>query len=104
MPVQIRNGGGDGSARLLEFGIGEADVPPGQMPGTPMGSLTNPDLFIPLAESTGQIRLITDYVLDRGVEAQAFSYGVLHLLERSRCSVEGYDVLMCLGCAAHKFL
>lgn len=30
----------------------------------PDGSLTNPDLFIPLAESTGQIRLITDYVLE----------------------------------------
>jgi sensor c-di-GMP phosphodiesterase-like protein len=30
----------------------------------PDGSLANPDLFIPLAESTGQIRLITDYVLE----------------------------------------
>ncbi|WP_175652532.1 EAL domain-containing protein [Pseudomonas sp. Marseille-P9899] len=31
----------------------------------PDGSLTSPDLFIPLAENTGQIRQITDFVLQR---------------------------------------
>jgi len=31
----------------------------------PDGSLMEPDLFIPLAERTGQIRLITDYVLEQ---------------------------------------
>ena len=34
----------------------------------PDGSLTSPDLFIPLAENTGQIREITDFVLQRVLE------------------------------------
>jgi len=34
----------------------------------PDGSLTSPDLFIPLAENTGQIRQITDFVLQRLLE------------------------------------
>ncbi|WP_028695796.1 EAL domain-containing protein [Pseudomonas cremoricolorata] len=32
------------------------------------GSLTSPDLFIPMAENTGQIRQITDFVLQRVLE------------------------------------
>lgn len=46
LPIQIRIGGGSGSARLLEFGSGEPDVPPGMTPGTAVGSLTNPDVFL----------------------------------------------------------
>lgn len=34
----------------------------------PDGSLTSPELFIPLAETTGQIRQITDFVLQRVLE------------------------------------
>jgi sensor c-di-GMP phosphodiesterase-like protein len=34
----------------------------------PDGTLTSPDLFIPLAENTGQIRQITDFVLQRLLE------------------------------------
>lgn len=34
----------------------------------PDGSLTSPELFIPLAENTGQIRPITDFVLQRVLE------------------------------------
>ncbi|MDB5981429.1 MAG: yjcC [Pseudomonas sp.] len=34
----------------------------------PDGSLTSPDLFIPLAENTGQIRQITDFVLQQLLE------------------------------------
>ncbi|QXH51651.1 EAL domain-containing protein [Pseudomonas fakonensis] len=34
----------------------------------PDGTLTSPDLFIPLAENTGQIRPITDFVLQRVLE------------------------------------
>ncbi|MFJ9990883.1 EAL domain-containing protein [Pseudomonas putida] len=34
----------------------------------PDGSLTSPELFIPLAENTGQIRQITDFVLQRVLE------------------------------------
>ncbi|MGY2239027.1 EAL domain-containing protein [Pseudomonas gingeri] len=34
----------------------------------PDGTLTSPDLFIPLAEDTGQIRQITDFVLQRLLE------------------------------------
>ncbi|MBK0061856.1 EAL domain-containing protein [Pseudomonas sp. S44] len=34
----------------------------------PNGSLTSPELFIPLAENTGQIRPITDFVLQRVLE------------------------------------
>ena len=46
LPIQIRISGGSGSARLLEFGSGEPDEPPGQTPGTSVGSLTNPDVFL----------------------------------------------------------
>ena len=34
----------------------------------PDGTLTSPDLFIPMAESTGQIRQITDFVLRQSLE------------------------------------
>ncbi|PWK39100.1 sensor c-di-GMP phosphodiesterase-like protein [Pseudomonas sp. OV226] len=34
----------------------------------PDGSLTSPDLFIPMAENTGQIRQMTDFVLQRLLE------------------------------------
>ncbi|MGE8067338.1 EAL domain-containing protein [Pseudomonas sp. NPDC089569] len=34
----------------------------------PDGSLTSPDLFIPMAENTGQIRQMTDFVLQRSLE------------------------------------
>ncbi|MCV4273554.1 EAL domain-containing protein [Pseudomonas capsici] len=34
----------------------------------PDGTLTSPDLFIPLAENTGQIRQITDFVLQQSLE------------------------------------
>ncbi|GFM49730.1 cyclic diguanylate phosphodiesterase [Pseudomonas cichorii] len=34
----------------------------------PDGTLTSPDLFIPLAENTGQIRQITDFVLQQTLE------------------------------------
>ena len=34
----------------------------------PDGTLTSPDLFIPLAENTGQIRQMTDFVLQRLLE------------------------------------
>jgi sensor c-di-GMP phosphodiesterase-like protein len=34
----------------------------------PDGTLTSPDLFIPMAENTGQIRPITDFVLQRLLE------------------------------------
>jgi sensor c-di-GMP phosphodiesterase-like protein len=34
----------------------------------PDGTLTSPDLFIPMAENTGQIREITDFVLQRLLE------------------------------------
>lgn len=34
----------------------------------PDGTLTSPDLFIPMAENTGQIRQITDFVLQRLLE------------------------------------
>ena len=46
LPIAIRISGGSGSARLLEFGSGEPDVPPGQTPGTTVGSLTDPDVFL----------------------------------------------------------
>lgn len=42
------------------------------------GSLTSPDLFIPLAEDTGQIRPITDFVLQRVLEQLG------HLLRANR--------------------
>jgi hypothetical protein len=60
LPIQIRISGGNGSARLLEFGSGEPDIPPGHTPGTPEGSLTNPDVFLhtsPYQEPTYETRL-----------------------------------------------
>lgn len=45
-PISIRITGGSGSARLLEYGSGEPSIPPGQTPGTPFGSQTNPDPFL----------------------------------------------------------
>ncbi|MGH8466015.1 MAG: EAL domain-containing protein, partial [Pseudomonas sp.] len=42
------------------------------------GTLTSPDLFIPLAENTGQIRQITDFVLQRVLEQLG------HLLRSNR--------------------
>ena len=45
-PIQIRITGGAGSARLVEFGSGEPSITPGQMPGTSVGSQTNPDPFL----------------------------------------------------------
>ena len=36
--------------------------------GRPDGTLTSPDLFIPMAENTGQIRQMTDFVLQRLLE------------------------------------
>lgn len=60
LPVQIRISGGDGSVRLLEFGVGEPDVPPGHPPGTAEGSLTNPDVFLhtsPYIEPTYETRV-----------------------------------------------
>ncbi|CAM3627778.1 putative cyclic-di-GMP phosphodiesterase YlaB [Pseudomonas reidholzensis] len=44
----------------------------------PDGTLTSPDLFIPLAENTGQIRQITDFVLQRVLEQLG------HLLRANR--------------------
>lgn len=60
LPIQIRISGGHRSARLLEFGSGEPDIPPGHTPGTPEGSLTNPDVFLhtnPYQEPTYETRL-----------------------------------------------
>lgn len=45
-PIPIRITGGTGSARLLEFGAGEPSVTPGQIPGTTVGSQSNPDPFL----------------------------------------------------------
>lgn len=59
-PIEIRITGGTGSARLLEFGSGEPDIPPGQTPGTSVGSLSNPDVFLhtsPYQEPTYETRL-----------------------------------------------
>jgi len=44
--IPIKISGGTGSARLIEFGSGEPSIPPGQTPGNPEGSLTNPDVFL----------------------------------------------------------
>jgi hypothetical protein len=44
--IQIRIIGGAGSARLREFGSGEPSIPNGQTPGTPIGSLSDPDVFL----------------------------------------------------------
>jgi hypothetical protein len=60
LPIAIRISGGSGSARLLAFGSGEPDVPPGQTPGTSVGSLTDPDVFLhtsPYVEPTYETRL-----------------------------------------------
>lgn len=60
VPIAIRIGGGSGTARLREFGSGEPDVPPGQTPGTSVGSLTDPDVFLhtdPYAEPIYETRL-----------------------------------------------
>jgi hypothetical protein len=46
LPIKIRIVGGNGSATLRKYGSGEPDIPPGQTPGTSVGSLTNPDVFL----------------------------------------------------------
>ena len=59
-PIAIRITGGNGSARLLEYGSGEPSIPAGQTPGTSLGSLTNPDVFLhtnPYQEPTYETRL-----------------------------------------------
>ncbi len=59
-PIPIRITGGTGSARLLEFGSGEPSIPPGQTPGTSLGSRSNPDPFLqtdPYQEPTYETRL-----------------------------------------------
>src|ERR1041385_373109 len=45
-PIQMRIVGGTGSARLVEYGSGEPGIPPGQTPGTSLGSQSNPDPFL----------------------------------------------------------
>lgn len=60
LPIHIRITGGNGSATLDRFGSGEPDIPPGQTPGTSVGSLTNPDVFLhtsPYQEPTFETRL-----------------------------------------------
>jgi hypothetical protein len=44
--IHIRITGGNGSARLVKYGSGEPAIPPGQMPGTSVGSRSNPDVFL----------------------------------------------------------
>lgn len=59
-PITLRITGGTGSARLLEFGQGEPSIPPGHAPGTSMGSLSNPDVFLhdsPYTEPIFETRL-----------------------------------------------
>jgi len=59
-PIQIRITGGTGSARLAEFGAGEPSITPGNAPGTPCGSQSNPDPFLqtnPYQEPTYETRL-----------------------------------------------
>jgi len=46
LPIKIRIVGGNGSATLRKYGSGEPDIPPNQTPGTSVGSLTNPDVFL----------------------------------------------------------
>jgi hypothetical protein len=46
LPIKVRIVGGNGSATLRKYGSGEPDIPPGQTPGTPVGSRTNPDVFL----------------------------------------------------------
>ncbi|MGV9613522.1 VWA domain-containing protein [Nocardia xishanensis] len=45
-PIQIRIIGGTGSARLVEYGVGEPSITPGNSPGTASGSQSNPDVFL----------------------------------------------------------
>lgn len=45
-PISIRIIDGSGSARLLEYGSGEPSDTPGQAPGEPTGSRSNPDVFL----------------------------------------------------------
>ncbi len=45
-PIPIRIVGGNGSARLLEFGSGEPSIATGGSPGTSIGSQSNPDMFL----------------------------------------------------------
>lgn len=45
-PIPIRITGGNGTARLLEYGSGEPSIPIGHTPGTPFGSRSNPDVFL----------------------------------------------------------
>ena len=45
-PIPIRITGGNGTARLLEYGSGEPSIPIGHTPGTPFGSQSNPDVFL----------------------------------------------------------
>jgi hypothetical protein len=57
-PIAIRIVGGSGSARLREYGIGEPTVT--NTPGTPLGSQTNPDVFLhgdPYVEPIYETRL-----------------------------------------------
>jgi hypothetical protein len=44
-PIKIRITGGTGSAQINKYGSGEPAIPPGQMPGTTIGSQSNPDVF-----------------------------------------------------------
>lgn len=58
-PIAIRITGG-GSARLVEYGIGEPTISPGFPPGTSTGSQTNPDPFLhtnPYGEPIYETRL-----------------------------------------------
>jgi hypothetical protein len=66
-PIQIRITGGNGSARLLEFGAGEPSVTPGQIPGTSLGSQSNPDVFLntdPYQEPIFETRLKCNNAFD----------------------------------------
>lgn len=60
LPVKIRIVGGTGTAVLRKYGSGEPDTKPGEIPGTSLGSLTNPDVFLhssPYVEPTYETRL-----------------------------------------------
>jgi hypothetical protein len=59
-PIHIRVTGGTGTALLDRYGSGEPAIPPGQTPGTSIGSLSNPDFFLqtnPYVEPTYETRL-----------------------------------------------
>lgn len=45
-PISMRIVGGTGSARLVEYGSGEPSITPGNVPGTSVGSQSNPDPFL----------------------------------------------------------